>query len=312
MKPYIRSFSTIDYRAVSMLMKAAVPEVSISEEQLRNSYENRDSSVRHQRWVVDVDGDVIAYGLYEHLANTSEFYIHGAVHPDHQFKGIGTALYQHIIADLSQFHPLLVQAYALENKSRSIVFLKARGFQETQPDQDEYSLFFNIETFETPSSSILEEQLQEQRVMIKTLKELQAEASFADKLYELYHELIQQTHSSQPIRPKSYFEFVSDLKSPDLLTEAYNIALREGEYIGMNMLHQSPVPQGLFNEFTGVKQAYRRMGIATALKLRGIAYAKTHGYSTITTKNNLLNQRMFQLNKRLGFVALIKFAKVFY
>ena len=53
------------------------------------------------------------------------------------------------------------------------------------------------------------------------------------------------------------------------------------------------------------------MGIATVLKLRGIAYAKTHGYSAITTKNNVLNRRMLQLNKRLGFVALIKFVKRF-
>lgn len=53
------------------------------------------------------------------------------------------------------------------------------------------------------------------------------------------------------------------------------------------------------------------MGIAKALKLRGIAYAKAHGYSNIIIRNNLRNDGIVQLNKQLGFLAMIQFVKVF-
>ena len=72
-----------------------------------------------------------------------------------------------------------------------------------------------------------------------------------------------------------------------------------------------PEPKLLLNEFTGVQQDYRGKGIAKALKIHGIAYARAHGYSTIITRNNMRNQSILRLNKQLGFVTMIKFEKIF-
>jgi GNAT superfamily N-acetyltransferase len=292
-------------------MKAAVPEFLVSEKQLRDRYENRDPSIRFQRWVVLSESDIVAYGFYDQSAKSREFDVYGVVHPDYQSQGIGRALYEHIITNLLQFNPSRVRTYALENKSQSVEFLKARGFQETQQDQQEYLMFCNVTSFDASASSEIEEVLQSKGITIRTLKELRSNANYINMLRELFNELILQTPGSQLLGQKTYDEFVSELTRPDLLPEAYNIALHQGEYIGMNALHKSPVPEGLFNEFTGVKQEYRKMGIAKALKLRGMAYAKAHGYSTITTRNNIRNGRIIQLNKQLGFVAITYFVKAF-
>ena len=314
MEPIIRPFTNSDYRAVLKIMKAAVPEIPISEKQLREHYENLHSIIKCRRWTVIFDGNIIAYGLYDQSSqpyNPLEFDIYGAVHSNHQFKGIGSALYDHIMDALIQFNPCLVRAYAIENKSQSIEFLRARGFQEAQQVQQESLLFLNIASLDPRSHAEGEGNLQGQGITIKTLKELQVEPNFTYKLYSLYDKLIQQTPSSQPLKQKSYDKFVKELRRTDLLPEAYNIALHEGNYIGMNALYTQPEPKQLFNEFTGVKQDYRGMGIATALKRRGIAYAKAHGYSTIITRNNPRNDRIVQLNKQLGFLAMIQFVKVF-
>lgn len=257
MEPIIRPFTNRDYRAALTIMKAAVPEIPISKKQLREHYENLHSIIRYQRWTVIFDGNIIAYGRYYQLSqpyNPLEFDIYGAVHPNYQFKGIGSALYDHLMDSLIQFNPLLVRTYVLENKSQSIKFLQARGFQEAQQDQRE--LFLDIASFDPRSYAEGEGDLQDQGITIKPLKELQSEPNFAYKLYRLYDELIQQTPSSQPLRQKSYGEFVNELRRTDLLLEAYNIALHEGTYIGMNALYK-PEPEQLFNEFTGVKQDYR-------------------------------------------------------
>ena len=51
---------------------------------------------------------------------------------------------------------------------------------------------------------------------------------------------------------------------------------------------------------TGVVRAYRRRGIATALKVRTIQYAQTVGAETIVTSNEE-NNPMNILNRKLGF-----------
>jgi GNAT superfamily N-acetyltransferase len=70
----------------------------------------------------------------------------------------------------------------------------------------------------------------------------------------------------------------------------------------------------LENELTGVTRAYRRRGIALALKLRTIAYAKAHGCPVIRTWNASTNGVILSINDRLGFVrqpAAIHFVKIF-
>jgi mycothiol synthase len=150
--------------------------------------------------------------------------------------------------------------------------------------------------------------------MIKSLKELESDCNSHQKLYELYKELIQQVPSPELPRPRNPFYFERLLESTDLLPDAYFIALHNENYVGMNVLNKRAAQDYLFNELTGVKQGYRKMGIASALKLRGIAYAKVHGYSTIKTSNNSLNDPILKLNASLGFIreaAFITFEKVF-
>ena len=60
------------------------------------------------------------------------------------------------------------------------------------------------------------------------------------------------------------------------------------------------MPELLEQGITGVRRAYRRMGLATALKLRTLDYAKAHGAKFIRTDNEE-NNPMYQLNLDLGF-----------
>jgi GNAT superfamily N-acetyltransferase len=62
---------------------------------------------------------------------------------------------------------------------------------------------------------------------------------------------------------------------------------------------------------TGVRREYRRQGIATTLKLRSIAYARSLGDRILLARNESDNP-MLQLNLSLGFVkesVLVMFVK---
>jgi len=59
-------------------------------------------------------------------------------------------------------------------------------------------------------------------------------------------------------------------------------------------------PEHLEVGFTGVLPSYRRRNIATALKLKAIAFAAEYGAKTMDTGNEE-NNPMYQINLRLGF-----------
>ena len=60
---------------------------------------------------------------------------------------------------------------------------------------------------------------------------------------------------------------------------------------------------GLFEiGVTDVLRSHRRRGIAIALKLRGIEFAQEEGIRGLQTWNASDNERILELNRRLGFV----------
>ena len=78
------------------------------------------------------------------------------------------------------------------------------------------------------------------------------------------------------------------------------MALHNGAYIGLTSLWGLRTDEKLYTGMSGVKREYRRKGIATALKLRSIAFAQTQDTRVLMTSNNSANP-MLQLNLKLGF-----------
>ena len=78
---------------------------------------------------------------------------------------------------------------------------------------------------------------------------------------------------------------------------------REGErwigYTVFDMTHSSA--ERLHQSWTGVLPAYRRRGIATALKLLTVGFARQHGYTFIETALRTSNVASQVMNRRLGF-----------
>ncbi len=310
----IRLFTSNDYPAIQVILNGAFPEAPVTLEGLRSQYQNQDPIYKSQRWVAIYDGRVVAYGLYDQLPlmyHPRKFLISVVVHPDYQNKGIGSAMYEHIIAALRPFNPLSVRAIARENRKRSVEFLKAKGFQE---DQRDYVLSLDVGYIDLAQYAGIEKNLQTQGIKIKALRELQADHNYDYKLHRLYNELNQDMPAPEPTTPVSYEYFMENmLNNMNLLPEAYFVAIHKDEYIGMNVLYDRPGNGYLFNEFTGVKRQYRRKRIALALKLQGITYARANKYSTIKTFNNASNDPILSLNEHLGFVnepAIITLVKI--
>ncbi len=81
--------------------------------------------------------------------------------------------------------------------------------------------------------------------------------------------------------------------------EAVFAALADGSVIGYGKLSMSSVRPGVaMHDLLAVKRAWRRRGVAGALKRAEIAWAKRHGYVRLETHNEIRNEAIRRLNEQ--------------
>ena len=92
------------------------------------------------------------------------------------------------------------------------------------------------------------------------------------------------------------------MSGPGFRPEAFFLAVEPGgEYVGISMLFHLQATSDLNTGLTGVRRDWRRHGIALALKLMAIDYAKALGAPRVRTENATTNRPMLSINEALGF-----------
>ena len=80
------------------------------------------------------------------------------------------------------------------------------------------------------------------------------------------------------------------------------IAKDGSKHIGLSTVWRiDREPRGLVQGNTGVRREYRGRGIAVALKLKVIDFARRNGYEKMKTWNASNNAPMLAVNTKLGF-----------
>lgn len=102
--------------------------------------------------------------------------------------------------------------------------------------------------------------------------------------------------------PITFDEYAAQIFQPPRFDpRAVVVAERAGEWAGLTGLHYRPQDNSGWVFFTGVRQAHRGRGLAQALKLLSIQFAKGAGWERVGTSNNARNPAMLAVNQKLGF-----------
>jgi GNAT superfamily N-acetyltransferase len=300
---HIRPFTLDDFAQVVPLMNLIHPQYPSTVEEQLEWEARRDPTHKIGRWVAEQDGQILAmgqYGQYFDEYHPRKFFIDVRVHPEHRRQGIGTLLYNQVMEELKQHDPMQVRSEVREDLTDGIRFLEKRGFHDAWR---RWESRLDVVAFDPTPYVGLEEKLRAEGIEIKSVKELEADPECFHKLHQLDNELMADIPSFGEMVPLTHERFLEIfMNSEQLAHESYFIALHDGEYVGTASLWSSKANSDLHNNLTGVKRPYRHRGIALALKLRCIAFARAHNAQKISTMNDHPNTAMISINQRLGFV----------
>ena len=301
----IRPLTPRDYPALLRVRDACWPTQKLTLEELSAWVVTRRPDLVHLEYLALENGTpvgVASASQNEWKLETGAYWLNLMVHPDARGKGVGAALYDHLLRELEPYAAKILEGNTREDQTRALRFLDARGWVEHSRSWESW---LELAHFDPRPYAGAGERVLEQGYRITTFDVLEREDPDARrKLYELDCEA--QSDIPGEDDPftyptlERYWERTS--AKPNYRPELWFVALdSSGELAGMSQLYLREADTDLDTGFTGTAKAHRRKGVALALKLSAIKHALERGAPRIRTNNSQANRPMLGINEALGF-----------
>jgi GNAT superfamily N-acetyltransferase len=290
-----------EYAAIVRVYNLANPHQPGSAASWQHWDKHRDPTRLFRRYVVEVDEEIIGYGFsMKSDPEMANFRFAIFLHPDHQTPELVENFYKYIIGECMQNEPASLVSQVCEDEMQKLDWLKQNGFQQVM--RFPVSILDVSEFDPTPYDELINK-LARQGIKILSLSELQEEdPGWQQRIYELDSLLNLDVPRSHPFVPLPFRLYAkTEFEDPHFMPEGWFVALDGRQYIGLTTLEKGTESvEILYTAFTGVHRAYRRRGIATALKAQSIRFASRIG-TRMLQSNNEENNPMYLLNLKLGF-----------
>ncbi len=310
----LRPATAGDYESAAALLTLVRPEQPLSADDLRRADATLPAHVRFGRWVVqDSGGALLGVGWhiqYADLYDPLRHWISIFVHPDHRRAGIGTALFRQLYDALAAYQPVALKSYVRETRPEGIAFAQHHSFQEVSRRFEA-----RLDLTRSDLDTLLPAMPDLASVRIVSFAELADDPQRDVQFHALNAALDRDVPIGEPVTPMPFEQFQQAvLQDPAFVAEGTFVALDGARYVGLSTVTRTDSGRGLYIDMTGVHADYRGRGIALALKLRGIHYARQHGYETMVVMNDSGNAPMLRVNEQLGYVrqaAILKMERAY-
>jgi GNAT superfamily N-acetyltransferase len=301
----IRPFdwSDHDYAALIEINNANFPDELDLPELLKHRDESRDKNYMLDRVTAEQDGSVVATASFGESMWTpmpGKYWIYVQVHPAHQRRGVGTAVYDHVVDALVERAPKILDSWTREDQTDAVAFLSKRGYVQVMRGQNSR---LTLAELDPDRFTDVVERVAESGVRIVPLTDLmKSDPAWREKFYELDWVLSLDVPEVDEPKKRTFEVFCKQtFETPTFFPEGVFVALDGDEYVGMSMLERNLAdPSKLHTDLTGVVRSHRRRGVATALKIHALSKARTTGAAYVETDNEE-NNPMYLLNVKLGF-----------
>jgi mycothiol synthase len=211
--------------------------------------------------------------------------------PEHRRQGLGTAFYEWISRWLAERGADQIDAAVPEDDDESIAFALKRGFHEVERNG---RMILELARLDPPPVATPD------GIEIVTWAE---RPDLTRGIYEVACEAFPDVPGERDYLMEPFEDWLEhEMKGAGDRADATFLALAGDAVVGYSKFSLSRAqPTTAHHDMTGVKRAWRRRGIAGALKRTQIAWAKEQGYQRLATQNEMRNEPMRRLNERLGY-----------
>lgn len=298
----IRSFEDSDHEVSSRFFSTVFPDFPITGNDSRRVRASRRNLVSVVAQTVATRNAVGFGDIWQdsHMNYPGKYWVWVLVDSEYQRRGIGARIYDCLLKELSRHGAETVWANARDDYPQHLRFVQRRGFQELWRNITQ-----RLSIAEADLSGIQEitVQAREQGTAIVTLlEESQENPEYLRDLCELHNLIEADVPRAGYFTPLTFDEFVDDFSRGTHLLDGYFLAKHGDKYVGLSYLQTTDGdPRILEIGLTGIRQEYRRQGIARMLKLHTIRYAKKRGFDAIETGSDSSNEAILTLNESVGF-----------
>ena len=302
-----RLFAPGDYEGYQALGNRCYPDYPGTVEEIRHRDEIWDHSKYFMRRIVLEDGGrIVGAGDLNHERWTfhpDKLHIGVMVDPDARRRGLGTALYEDLLRAARERKATELVTGVKESMTDGVEFALHRGFKESKRDWESR---LDVTTFDASAFAEAPRRVAAEGITITTLAdELARDPESIHAVYELDCDCARDVPSTDPFTPLPFESWRKEvLESPNSTPDGWYMAVdRDGRYLGVSNLWRSlEDPSFIWQGLTGVRREARGKGVAMALKLKTVEYAREHGIREIKTWNDQRNRPMLRINEAMGFV----------
>ncbi len=312
----LRPFGEDDHPTFVSLSNESYPDYGWTIEEVRHADADwRPDGFFQRRAIAEENGVAVGYSDIFHSRGQfvrDNYNVDVIVRPAARRRGIGGLLYLDAERVLRDRRAHWARNAVKESLTESVAFARKIGAVELKRDWESR---LDLASFDPARFANAPGRAAAAGVRIATLSdEMKIDPDAVRKAYELHAEARIDVPGLDPATPSPFERFEEEvLRAPWSLPEAYFIAIRDGRYVGESSLAKEGTdPTTIHQNLTGVLRSERGKGIAMALKLSAVEYARAHGLHRIRTWNDSLNRPMLAINEALGFAkepAWITFGK---
>jgi GNAT superfamily N-acetyltransferase len=269
-----------------------------------------------QRHEARVHGRLVGSGTVFQLPTSppGTIYFGFVVRPGYEESRLPAALQRHLLQEMSAAQPQVVMTRVQETVAYRITLLEAAGFL---PVLRIISSELEVAGFDpTPYAARVARLAASGIGVLPVADWLSTTENWRDRLWDLLQTFEPEVSVLERRPPATFAQFLALLAEADTEPALWGVAVdrREGRNRPVGLTLAAPLatrPGVLAAGLTGVHPAFRRQGIALALKLQTIAAARDCGYRRVRTENAADNP-LLALNFQLGFKpapALVDYAR---
>ncbi|OLV15741.1 GNAT family N-acetyltransferase [Deinococcus marmoris] len=304
----VRPATDADVPVLAELMSGAIPRHPVTPQRWAHEVgelRGHPLGLHVAQWLAEEGGVALGVALALQLPgiyHPDRYWAEVLVPPQHGRRGVGGALAGVLEGHLRGRGARELLSGAYEDQPWAVAFLTRRGFSGALRSFDNV-----LQLTDFDASAWAEEARLPDGLRAVSLAELAVEVGM-DAAIAAFHaafaEVREDVPRSSPPTPHSLESFRDHLlNAPHFFPEGILLAVTDaGEVVALSELERKGTdPARLDTGLMGTRRAWRRRGLALALKLGTLRLAQSMGVREVWTGNADTNLPMLALNERLGY-----------